>query len=61
MGEIQGAIAKAKSIEKKSTKKGKKVAQSGKFRKTGRMKSIKGKGKEVEEEEEKEEETEDIE
>lgn len=65
MGEIRGAIAKTKSVEKKSTKKGKKAAQSGKFRKTGRMKSIKGKGKEVEEEEEKEEEeeeeTEDVE
>ena len=52
MGEIRGAIAKAKSVEKKSTKKGKKATQSGKFRKTGRMKSIKSKGKEVEEEEE---------
>ena len=63
MGEIRGAIAKAKPVGKKSTKKGKKAAQSGKFRKTGRMKSIKGKGKEVEEEEEEEEEeeTEDIE
>jgi hypothetical protein len=65
MGEVRGAIAKAKSAEgtkiakKKTTqKKGKEAATSSKFRRSPRLKSIKGKEKEVEEEEEEESEEE---
>jgi hypothetical protein len=64
MGEIRGAIEKEKSIKrpkgptKESAKKEKKSAESGKLRRSARVKSIKGKGKEKEEEEEEEEEEE---
>jgi hypothetical protein len=64
MGEIRGAIEKEKSIKRpkrqtEESTEGKETTQSGKLRRSARVKSIKGKGKEKEEEEEEEEETED--